>query len=83
MRKILNLVFLLLFMVIEVYSQIDSVDITFKIISPGLNDSSTIFITGNHPSLGNWRPDNIPLIKNDKDSAWYLSLYIPRGLDPI
>lgn len=48
------------------YSQ-DKVKVTIQLISPSLNDSTTIYIVGNIDPLGLWRPDKVPMKKNSKE----------------
>jgi hypothetical protein len=81
MKPIIILILLILFLLDNGLSQVDSVNITFNINTPQLSDSSTIFITGNHPLLGNWQPDKTPLKKTDQYGLWYVSLNLPVELN--
>ena len=51
--------------------------ITFKVFADSMNDTTSIFITGNHLHLGNWIPDQIKLI-NQKNHIWTTELSFPK-----
>jgi len=52
--------------------------IIFKIIADSMNDTTCIFITGNHFHIGNWIPDQTKLI-NQKNHIWTAELSFPEG----
>ena len=54
------------------------VNITFQVIAPTLNDSSDVYIVGNHEKLGNWDPGAIKLKKMSGDT-WSISSQFPKG----
>jgi len=43
--------------------------ININVIPQTLPESSTLYITGNQPEIGNWNPAKVPLIDN-KDGSW-------------
>jgi len=53
-------------------------EITFVVTSDSLADTSTVFITGNHPLLGNWNPGVAQLEKN-KTNEWEGKFMFPVG----
>lgn len=60
---------ILLFLLSTSYavSQTDSIIVRFEIITPEFDDTSKVFIAGNHKKLGKWNPGAIRLeIENDK-----------------
>ncbi|UCE20458.1 MAG: histidine kinase [Gemmatimonadota bacterium] len=52
--------------------------VTFQVIAPTLDDSSVVYITGNHEKLGNWNPGAIRLKKMSAD-IWSFSSQFPKG----
>ncbi|TFH01313.1 MAG: hypothetical protein E4H13_05225, partial [Calditrichales bacterium] len=51
--------------------------VTFCLIPDSLPPGSHVFITGNHPNLGKWKPAKLPLLKN-ADGSWSRTLAFPR-----
>lgn len=56
----------------------DSTKVKFVVTAPGLSDSSSVFITGSVPQLGNWNPSKVPLAKLNK-SNWVREFYFIKG----
>ncbi len=54
--------------------------ITFYVIPAVMPDSAGVFITGNHPKLGNWRPDAFALAPQP-DGSWTRRLRLPLGTE--
>ena len=50
----------------------------FVIISNNIPDSSSVYITGNHPLIGNWEPGNVSLIKKE-NNIWKVEFSFPKG----
>lgn len=42
--------------------------VTFKVIPAHIPDSAKVYITGNHPQLGEWDAGKVPLIKNTEEN---------------
>ena len=66
----------LLFITCGMCSQKSKKNIIFTVVSNSIDDTSIIFITGNHALLGNWQPDSIQLI-NVKHHTWQVTLSFP------
>lgn len=75
-KKYACLILLLLFVPL-IHSQTKK-EITIKVIAGGLPDSSSVFISGNNPQLGNW---NAGLVKLNKinDDTWERSFHFDAG----
>lgn len=69
---------LYLFMSVIQDGKMDEREITFEVIVPdSIADNDTIFITGNVPSLGEWRPDAVPMTRIDTNK-WQLKVNLPQ-----
>jgi len=55
-----------------------SKEIKFVIISNNISDSSSVYITGNHPLIGNWNPGKVSLIKKE-NNIWEGEFSFPKG----
>ena len=66
MKKFLLTIALFVLILLDVYSQVNC---RFIVHTNGIKDSSDVYITGNHPLLGNWNPTAIALLKIN-DSTW-------------
>lgn len=53
-------------------------DVTFEVEAPGVPDGSLVFISGNHPVLGDWEPYEVPLERGEGD-LWIRTLAVPYG----
>ena len=51
----------------------------FVIDADSVSEGSFVYITGNHPTVGNWKPDFVPL-ENSGDERWGVTLRFPAGL---
>jgi enterochelin esterase-like enzyme len=79
--KIVTTIFLFLLIPVVVYSQTtkDSIiSITFIVKCEDIAPSDSIFITGNHESLGNWHPGKIALYL-DNNSTWKRHFNFKKG----
>jgi len=68
---------LLLFGCRDQLSQSDKI-VNFRVIPVSLPENSVIYITGNHPQLGRWDPDDIPLTKQS-DGSWSRAISFTHG----
>lgn len=76
-RKILSFLFFC-FLALSVFAE--DVSIQFQITVPkNTPDKDTIFITGSHPSAGNWDPGKVPLTKS-AENTWEITLSLPKGM---
>ncbi len=78
---LLIVVFIIIF--IQKMSDLESnKNITFKVFTKSLPDSSNIYISGNHPKLGTWNPAIIPLtFKSDSSRQILLSFPLKTKLE--
>ncbi|MCA9730878.1 MAG: histidine kinase [Deferribacteres bacterium] len=58
-----------------------TVQITFRVIVPNANDSTEVFITGNHESLGNWHPNAVELVRNKGEKQFSVIRVFPAGVE--
>ncbi len=61
------------------YAQNNKVNVTFEIAAPGLDDTTKIFIAGNHDELGNWNAGKIQLEKKNND-LWSKTIQFEKGI---
>lgn len=59
-------------------TQADEITVVFKVTTEGLSDTSQVYITGNHPLIGNWNPAKIALHREAQDS-WFIRLTLEKG----
>ena len=52
--------------------------VRFIVSAKNLPDSAVIYITGNRPELGNWKPDVLPL-KKSESGDWEITINLPIG----
>jgi len=45
---------------------------------PNTPPDTNLFIAGNHPSLGNWNPNSVKMVKIN-DSLWSTTITLPKG----
>jgi len=57
-----------------------SSEIEFIVVPQILPPSSTIYITGNHPSIGNWTPNKVAL-KEEPNGSWRGAYVIENGIN--
>ena len=57
----------------------DSLLVRFQVKAVNLSDADTVFITGNHPQLGNWHPGRVALSKNTQTLIWSVEFRFARG----
>ncbi len=76
MTKNYYIIFLILFLTQQTFTQ-DSIKVNFIVNAKNLNDSSKVFISGNNPSLGNWNPSKVLLLRIN-DSTWQKTLSFNR-----
>jgi len=77
MKKYLSLI-LVLFLAAASFCQEEIVNIKFIVTTPHLEDNDTVFISGNDEKLGSWRPNIVPLEKQN-DSTWTLEEEFTKG----
>lgn len=77
MKQIL-LILLILSTAGFLFGQHDSVKVYFQVLTPNGNDSTKIYITGNHVKLGRWNPGVTPLEKISS-GLWQKEIYFPVG----
>lgn len=78
MEKLL-LVLLLPFLFAGIISAQDDVKKITFIVTPEVQPADTsIYITGNHPSIGGWNPTAAPLIKQN-DGTWMIEIKLPMN----
>lgn len=53
-------------------------DITLEVETPELAPGAKVYVTGNHPALGDWEPTAIELTR-DAQGIWTVPLAIPYG----
>jgi predicted alpha/beta superfamily hydrolase len=79
MRKLFFVLTFLLASAIVAKAQLATpVQVTFELYAPTLPDSSTVFIVGNEPQLGNWNPAKITM-QNMGRHTWQLKLQFPAN----
>lgn len=54
--------------------------VEFRIVTDTPPPLAQVCITGDHPALGDWKPDLVPLQLND-DSTWIRTFAFPSGTD--
>lgn len=59
------------------YSQ-DKVKVTLNVITPTLDDTSKIYVSGNNKALGGWQPNKVLLTKTTKD-IWSTTVEVDKG----
>jgi predicted alpha/beta superfamily hydrolase len=77
MKKYLSLI-LVLFLAAASFCQEEIVNIKFIVTTPHLEDNDTVFISGNDEKLGSWRPNIVPL-KKQNNSTWTLEEEFTKG----
>ncbi len=78
--KIFSKYFAFLFLSFNLLSaQGNKVNVTFKIVTPGLDDTSKVFIAGNNEALGNWNAGKIQLEKINND-LWSKTIQFEKGI---
>ena len=78
MRKLFFILTLLLASTIVAKAQqAEPVQVTFELFAPSLPDSSTVFIVGSKPQLGNWNPAKVAM-QNTGKHTWLLKLQFPE-----
>jgi predicted alpha/beta superfamily hydrolase len=73
-----NFCVLIIIFMINCISCSSQKSITFKVNVKSIPDTSDIYITGNHPLLGDWAPDKIKLNKQS-DYIWEIRLSFQPG----
>jgi len=75
MKKLL--VLLVLIMVFNIHAQ--TVNVLIRVISPALDDTSRVFISGNIEEFGNWNPGIVQL-DNMGYKIWSKKFRLPKGI---
>jgi predicted alpha/beta superfamily hydrolase len=70
--------YVFIFLISGIMAQNEQVAITFQVIAPRGDDTSAVYISGNHELLGNWAP-NHTLLETPKKGIWSLTLHFARG----
>lgn len=66
MKKLLLVITVIILFLSDIHSQVQC---KFIVYTKNINDSSVVYITGNHTLLGNWNPSSTPLRKIN-DTTW-------------
>jgi len=77
MKKYLSLI-LVLFLAAASFCQEEMANIYFIVTTLPIEDNDTVFISGNDEKLGSWRPNIVPL-KKQNDSTWTLEEEFTKG----
>lgn len=72
-------IFLLFALVLVLKIQAQTVNLLIKVISPTLDDTSKVFISGNAEEFGNWNPGIVQL-DNMGSKTWSKKFRIPKGV---
>lgn len=80
MRKIFCYLILIFVYISPFYAQVQKVKITFEIITPGIDDTATVYIVGNQPELGNWNPGEVKFERMNKQ-LWKKTFEFPKGME--
>lgn len=56
----------------------EEVLVNFVVKAPDLPSGQTIYLTGSHPSIGNWKPDGVAL-QSDEDGLWKCRVRLPQN----
>jgi predicted alpha/beta superfamily hydrolase len=67
-----------LFLFVSSYLWPQEIGITFNVVSDKVNDTSSVFISGNDPKLGDWNPSRIKLNKVN-NTEWKINLSFHKG----
>ncbi len=70
------LILILLTISINIFA--DELKVTFKVIPDSLPPESNIYITGNHPQIGEWDPNDVEL-EEQTDGSWIRSFLFETG----
>ncbi|NDK55328.1 alpha/beta hydrolase-fold protein [Pontibacter fetidus] len=77
MKKLsLVLGFILLATIVAVAQQALLKTVTFKLYAPSLADSSTVYIAGSEPQIGNWNPGKVKL-QSKGNHTWQIQVQFP------
>ena len=59
---------------------VEEVAITFQVVPMSLPEPRVVYVTGNHPRLGDWRPDGL-LLEEQAGGAWSRTVLLPVGTE--
>lgn len=77
MKKLLLVIVVINLVLPQVFSQVKC---KFIVYTNKFSDSSVVYITGNHNSLGNWNPSSTPLVRLN-DTTWSGDFYFAISQD--
>ena len=69
----------LFFLIFMVSISASAQQVRFRVFAPGLSDTNIIYITGSHPSIGNWDPSKKSL-SYQGNSVWETSISLSEPL---
>lgn len=77
MKNFINVLLITLIYFISVKGQVQMINITFQVNTKNLSHGEAVYITGNHPNLGDWSPGVVKLEKVDEE-LWRIDLEFPK-----
>lgn len=66
-----NFLILFLLIAVSIYSQ--QKKITFEVLTDKIDDTSSVYITGNHAELGEWNP-SVMMLNKKENNKWSITL---------
>src|SRR3972149_12055157 len=79
-HNLINLTLLIFFFITSATSAQSTKEIQFVVISDSVPENSSVYITGNHPALGNWNPGEVKL-EYQTGNEWSGIFYLPEGFN--
>lgn len=80
MKNFLSVTLVLILTSVFCFSQNKQNKITFIVLTPGLDSTSTVYVSGNDSTLGYWNPSGVMLNKINS-SSWTKTFYFQSGTD--
>ncbi|MBI1937998.1 MAG: histidine kinase [Ignavibacteriales bacterium] len=77
MQKLFGVLTLLFLSSLNLFSQ-ELINVTFNVNTPGIDDTSKVYIVGNAAEFGNWQPNLAALEKIGKEN-WGRTFQFPKG----
>lgn len=77
MQKLFGVLTFLFLSSLNLFSQ-ELINVTFNVNTPGIDDTSKVYIVGNVAELGNWQPDLVALEKTGKKN-WNRTFRLPKN----
>ena len=76
MKKICIACFLLIILAGVIIAHGEEVKVTFTVTAPTVDDTSAVYIVGNHGHIGNWDPGTVKLKRISADT-WSSTFRFP------